>query len=162
MATKKKPKKKAAAKKPKAKGKAKGKPAQKTLPTTVTVSSFLDKLDPARRADADALVDMMERVTGEKATMWGGSIVGFGNVHYKYDSGHEGDTSLVGFAPRASAFVLYLWGDVFGDPLMQRLGKCTLGKGCLYVKKLADVDTDVLERLVATSVVKVKSRFAAA
>src|SRR5687768_13020994 len=133
---------------------------QKTQPTTVSVSGFLDGVDAARRDDVKALTEMMERVTGESARMWGSAIVGCGNVHYKYESGHEGDTALVGFSPRKSALTVYLWGDVFGEPLMQQLGKFKTGKGCLYVKSLQDVDVSVLEKLMATSVMKVRSRFA--
>jgi hypothetical protein len=92
--------------------------------------------------------------------MWGTSIVGCGDVHYKYDSGYEGDAALVGFSPRANALTVYLWGEVFGEPVMQQLGKYKTGKGCLYVKSLQDIDLNVLEQLVATSVLKVRARFA--
>jgi hypothetical protein len=157
MPTKKKPAKKKPSPK---KASPKRKSTQKTLPTGASVATFLDRLTVAQRADAKALTEMMQRVTGESARMWGTAYVGFGNVHYKYESGHEGDAALVGFAPRKGSLTLYLWGDVFGEPLMQQLGKYKIGKSCLYVKQLADVDTSVLEKLVATSVTKVRSRFA--
>jgi hypothetical protein len=134
------------------KKKAKKKSTLKTQPTAKRVRAFLDALDPARRDDAKVLAKLMADVTGEKATMWGPSIVGFGAIHYKYASGHEGDVPLVGFSPRRAAFSVYLVGELFSHPLMAQLGKCKTSKGCLYVKRLADVDVAVLKELVALSV----------
>ncbi len=126
-------------------------PANKTKPTEISVTAFLNALpDPAKRTDAKALVKIMQSATGEKPKMWGPSIVGFGSYHYKYESGHEGDAPIVGFSPRKAATVLYGM-NAAGDAadLLAKLGKHTLGKGCLYVKKLADVDRAVLETLVS-------------
>ena len=113
-----------------------------------------------REDDSRALVAMMERVTGEPAKLFGSSIVGFGSYHYKYESGHEGDTCIVGFAPRKAALTLYLLPGFEGElrPLLDKLGKHKTGKGCLYVKRLADVDQAVLERIVRKSVSWVRAR----
>jgi hypothetical protein len=127
--------------------------ANKTKATAVTPASFIAKLgDAKRRADATALVKMFARATGEQATMWGPSIVGFGSYHYRYESGREGDMCIAGFSPRASAFAIYvLSGAKTEAALLAKLGKHDRGKGCLYIKKLADVDAGVLEELVRTS-----------
>ena len=96
--------------------------------------------------------ELMEEVTGEPATMWGGSIVGFGTHHYKYESGREGDMPLVGFSPRKKAITLYIMsGFDTHDELLGKLGKHSTGKACLYIKKTEDVDLDVLRELVMQS-----------
>jgi hypothetical protein len=100
----------------------------------------------------------MQSATGEKAKMWGPSIIGFGSYHYTYDSGREGDMPIVGFSPRKAANVLYLTRFSGSEELIAKLGKCTTGKGCLYIKKLADVDQKVLERLVAKSVAAMRAK----
>ena len=132
----------------------------KTKPTKLSVAAFLDALtDLTRRADAKALVRLMQNAAGEKPKMWGPSIIGFGSYHYKYDSGREGDMPLIGFSPRKAATVLYnLTGFSHSEALLARLGKHTTGKGCLYIKKLADVDQNVLEALVVKSVAAVRAR----
>ena len=125
----------------------------KTKPTKVSVAGYLAAIEnDARRQDCEAVVKMMTRVTKEKPVMWGPSIIGFGKYHYKYDSGHEGDMCIAGFASRKDAIVIYLMPDILADKKrMARLGKHTHGKSCLYVKKLSDVDMAVLERMVAAS-----------
>ncbi|HJQ98252.1 MAG TPA: DUF1801 domain-containing protein [Candidatus Polarisedimenticolaceae bacterium] len=138
----------------------------KTKPTKVSVASYLDAIeDPERRKDCKAIAAMMKRVTGSTGKMWGTAIVGFGSYHYKYASGHEGDSCLVGFANRKGDITLYLLG-VLLDPkakgLLKDLGKHKTGKGCLYVKRLADVKMPVLEELVARSVADTKKRYAQA
>jgi hypothetical protein len=126
----------------------------KTKPTQLSVSAFLDALpEGPRRADAKALVKLMQSASGEKPKMWGPSIVGFGSYHYTYDSGREGDMPLAGFSPREAAIVLYgMMRSAEAEALLAKLGKHTTGKGCVYIKKLADVDRKVLETLVAKSV----------
>ncbi len=121
----------------------------KTKPTAVTVDSFIDAVEnPVRRADARAVLAMMERVTGESPQMWGPSIIGFGSYHYRYDSGHEGNACRLGFSPRKAELVLYvLTGEPEQDAQLARLGKHKTGKSCLYVKKLADVDMAMLEEI---------------
>lgn len=118
----------------------------KTKPTDMSVDAFLDGVEnPVRRADGKALRALMERATGEPAVMWGPSIVGFGTYHYRYDSGHEGDSPRVGFSPRSANLVLYVGGFPEYEALLARLGKHKRSKACLYLGKLADVDPDVLE-----------------
>ena len=132
----------------------------KTKPTKISVSAFIDALtDETRRADAKALVKLIQSATGEKPKMWGPSIIGFGSYHYTYESGREGDMPLAGFSPRKAATVLYI-GAGFSDAeaLLAKLGKHTTGKGCLYIKKLADVDQNVLETLVVKSVAARRAR----
>ena len=132
----------------------------KTRPTEVSAGAYIAALtDETRRADAKALVKLMQKATGEKAKMWGPSIVGFGSYHYTYESGREGDMPLVGFSSRKAATVLYgMRAASDAEALLAKLGKHTTGKGCLYIKKLADVDPKVLEALVVKSVAAVRSR----
>ena len=126
----------------------------KTKPTKLSVAEFIDALtDPARRADAKALAKLMQCAAGEKPKMWGPSIIGFGSYHYKYESGREGDMPVIAFSPRKAATVLYgMTGFSEAVAILAKLGKHTTGKGCLYIKKLADVDQRVLETLVVKSV----------
>ena len=132
----------------------------KTKPTSLSVAAFINAItDPTRRADAKAIVKMMESVAGEKPRMWGPSIVGFGNYHYKYESGREGDMPLLGFSPRKAATVLYnMTGSGDCKALLAKLGKHTTGKGCLYIKKLADVDQQVLKAMAVKSVAALRER----
>jgi len=133
----------------------------KTKPTEVSVDDFLDAVaDPQRRADAKKVRAMLERVSGEPARMWGPSIVGFGQCHYKYASGHEGDMPRLGFSPRARELVLYITCefDRFRE-LMDRLGKYRTGVSCLYVKRLTDVDEDVLEQLAVASLEHLRKKY---
>jgi hypothetical protein len=123
----------------------------KTKPTKISVAAFIDSItDQNRRADAKALVKLMQKAVGEKPTMWGPSIIGFGSHHYEYDSGREGDMPLIAFSPRKAATVLY--GLSEAEALLPKLGKHTRGKGCLYIKKLADLDQKVLEAMVVKSI----------
>ncbi len=126
----------------------------KTQPNETSVEAFLDGVsDETKRQDCHALVELMRQVTGEEPKMWGGSIVGFGSYHYKYASGREGDWFLAGFSPRKQNLTLYIMsGFSRHDELMSQLGKHKTGKSCLYVKKLADIDGDVLKELVERSV----------
>jgi hypothetical protein len=133
----------------------------KTKATTSSVDAFISALtDPARRSDAKTLVHLMQRASGETPTMWGPSIIGFGSYHYKYDSGREGDMPLIGFSPRKAGNVLYsMLGSSEAEALLAKLGKHTTGKGCLYIKKLADVNPAVLDALIKSAVAqKSKSR----
>ena len=125
----------------------------KTRPTGASVTAFIDAVEnDTRRRDARTLLAMMKKVTGEKPRMWGPSIIGFGEYHYKYESGREGDMLNVGFSPRKVNIVLYVMGFIADDdPLRDRLGKYKTGKSCLYINKLEDVDPTVLEKLVAKS-----------
>lgn len=123
----------------------------KTKPTDVSVEEFIAGVeDPQKRADSQVLIEMMSRLTGEKARMWGPSIVGFGSYHYKYASGHEGDSCIAAFSPRKAEFSIYLSPEPTEkrDALLAKLGRHRMGKGCLYVKRLEGLDLKVLERLV--------------
>jgi uncharacterized protein DUF1801 len=126
----------------------------KTKATRVSVAAFIDAVtDPAKRADAKALVKLMQSATGEKPKMWGPSIIGFGSQHYIYESGREGDMPVISFSPRKPATVLYgVMGFDDAKALLAKLGKHSTGKGCLYIKKLGDVDQEVLEKLVVKAV----------
>ncbi|HSK46011.1 MAG TPA: DUF1801 domain-containing protein [Candidatus Binatia bacterium] len=125
----------------------------KTRPTKSSVAAFIDAItDQSRRADAKALVKLMQKAAGEKPKMWGPSIIGFGSYHYTYDSGREGDMPLIAFSPRKAASVLYgITGFSGSEALLGKLGKHTRGKGCVYIKKLRDVDQKVLEAMVKSA-----------
>ncbi|MFY9844383.1 MAG: DUF1801 domain-containing protein [Terriglobales bacterium] len=132
----------------------------KTKPTRLSVAAFINALtDQTKCADAKALVKLMQNAIGEKPKMWGPSIVGFGSYHYRYDSGREGDMPLVAFSPRKAATVLYnLIASSDSKALLAKLGKHTTGKGCLYIKKLTDVDQEVLQAMVVKSVAAMRAR----
>lgn len=125
-----------------------------TVPTDTSVDAFLSTVeDEQKRRDSHELITLMESLTGEKATMWGPSIVGFGSYHYRYDSGHEGDAPVISFSPRKANLTLYITGGFEGhEDTLDLLGKHTLGKGCLYLKRLSDVDRDALAELVQASI----------
>lgn len=133
----------------------------KTKPTGVSVDDFIAAVDNERKRDeARELVALMERITGEPATMWGPSIIGFGRYHYRYDSGHEGDAPITGFSPRKAAHSIYIMpGFPRYEDLMARLGKYRMGKVCLYVNKLDDIDRTVLEELVTRSVEYMREKY---
>jgi len=126
----------------------------KTKPTEVSVAAYVDGLkDETKRADAQELIRLMGKATGEASKMWGPSIIGFGSYHYTLDSGREGDMPLACFSPRKAAIVLYgLTGFSESEPLLAQLGKYTTGGGCIYVKRLADIDVKALASLVVKSV----------
>lgn len=133
----------------------------KTRPTDASVEAFIDAVDhPRRREDARTLLELMHRVTGEEPVMWGPSIVGYGSYHYRYASGQEADWPVVGFSPRRQNLSIYIMtGFEECDELLSRLGKHKIGKSCLYINKLADVDLVVLETLVRASVAEMKRRY---
>src|SRR5262245_9893202 len=126
----------------------------KTKKTAVSVKDFINAVEnEQRRADALVLAKLMQGLTGEKPYMWGPAIIGFGAYHYVYDSGHEGDCCLTGFSPRKTELVVYFNAGFFEHvgPLLKKLGKHRTTKGCLYIKKLADVDLAVLRELIETN-----------
>ena len=133
----------------------------KTQATVVDAGSFIDAVaDPARREDARTLAALMARVSGEPATMWGPSIVGFGAYDYRYDSGRTGTMARIGFSPRKAESVLYIVEGFDGySELLARLGKHRTGKSCLYIKRLADVNAGVLEELVSASWAEMARRY---
>lgn len=135
----------------------------KTQPTQLSPESYLAAIEDAgRRQDCTALAQLMARATGHPAVMWGTGIVGFGSYHYRYDSGREGDSCLTGFASRKGDISVYLMADFpQRDALLAQLGKHKMGKACLYIRKLSDVDASVLEQLVQGSVAQVKRTYGA-
>ena len=123
--------------------------------TDAPVAGFLDRVpDEGRRQDALRLCAMMQEITGEPPVMWGTSIIGFGTYHYRYASGHEGDSALASFSPRRQHLAIYLVGGFENRyrPVLARLGPHKAGKGCLYIRRLDDVDHDALRELIDRSV----------
>lgn len=128
--------------------------ANKTTKTDLSVDAFIDGVeDKQKQADCRVLIEVMKHVTNDEPKMWGPSIVGFGNYHYKYASGREGDWFHVGFSPRKQNLTMYIMDgfEAYRDYLAE-LGKFKTGKSCLYVKKLDDVNMDVLQELIEASV----------
>ena len=135
--------------------------APKTKPTEVSAKSHIAAIaNEEQRNDAHTLVALMRRVTRQEPRMWGPSIVGFGSYHYKYASGHEGDSALTGFAVRGRELVVYIAPVFEGrDDLLAKLGEHKTGKVCVYIRRLANVDLKVLETLVARSAADTKRRY---
>ena len=133
----------------------------KTKPAEVTAASYLAAIEnDARRQDCETLAQLMTQATGYPPVMWGPSIVGFGSYHYRYESGREGDSCLTGFSSRKGDISLYLSSEFPGrDTLLSELGKHKMAKACLYIRKLSDVNLDVLEQLVRGSVAQVKRTY---
>ncbi|GAA4372422.1 DUF1801 domain-containing protein [Agromyces bauzanensis] len=123
------------------------------MATDAAVREFLDRVEhPVRRRDAETMLELMTRVTGQPAKMWGPSIVGFGSYHYRYASGREGDAPAAGFSPRKPATTIYLNDGIAAHAaLIERLGPHTTGVGCLYLKSLDAIDLAALEEIVAAS-----------
>lgn len=133
----------------------------KHAPTNEDVYEFFESIDNEnKRKDAYALDELFQEVSGYEPVMWYPNIVGYGKYHYSYDSGHEGDAPLVGFSPRKQKHSLYLYSDFEGkEELLERFGKHTRGKGCIYVNKLADINTDVLKEMIAISIDETRSLY---
>ncbi len=136
-------------------------PVNKTKATKASVTKYIAaRANDAQRADCDRLVALLRKITKQKPAMWGPSIVGFGSYRYRYESGREGEACVVGFAVRQSDLVVYLLMESREQQkLLAKLGKHKSGKVCLYFKRLDDLDTAVLEKLVANSVAEVKRRY---
>ncbi len=121
----------------------------KTRPTDASVAEFVASVpNETARADSELLIDLMGRITGHEAQMWGPAIIGFGSVHYRYDSGREGDMPVLGFSPRVGKLSIYLDSTEAHADQLARLGRHSTSKVCLYVKKLGDVDLSVLEQIL--------------
>ena len=133
----------------------------KTKATEASVDAYLAAItDESRRKDCEALIRLMAKASGHGPKMWGTGIVGFGSYHCKYESGREGDSCLTGFASRKGDISVYLMASFPAhDELLPKLGKHKMGKGCLYIRQLTDIDPKVLEQLVAGSVAEVKRRY---
>ena len=134
----------------------------KTAETKANVTDFINEFSDSdqKRKDSFELVKLMQEMTGLKPKMWGPTMVGFGSYHYKYKSGHEGDAFVVGFSPRKSAISLYVYtGLEEHEHLLEGLGKFTMGKVCIYVKKLSDIDITQLKKLIKESIKYVKAKY---
>lgn len=125
----------------------------KTVPTGASAASLVAGIeDDQQRADAEVLLTLLGDMTGEQPVVWGTSIIGFGRSHYRYASGREGDTFIIGFSARKQNLSLYVGGLDQHQALLEQLGKHSVGKGCLYVKRLSDVNLAILRRLFETSI----------
>lgn len=133
----------------------------KTIPTDASVRDYMNGIeDPGRKKDCEEILILMKEVTGEEPVMWGSSIVGFGSYHYKYDSGREGDMILTGFSNRKQNISIYIMpGLKKYDELLEKIGTFKAGKSCFYIKRLSDIDTDVLKELIRRSVLDVINRY---
>lgn len=135
----------------------------KTSKTDKDVFSFINEYvqDEQKIQDSLTLIEMMRKITGHEPKMWGPTMIGFGDWHYVSSSGREGDWFSMGFSPRKSAFSLYITMDATAHPeLMKKLGKHTTGKGCIYIKRLSDINMGVLEELTRTSYIELKKQYA--
>jgi len=135
-------------------------PENKTKPTAQSVAGFLAAIpDEQRRQDCQTLVALMSQAAGAEPKLWGSNIIGFGQYHYVYDSGREGDSLLTGFSPRKPALVLYgLGSGKQREALLEKLGKFKTGKGCLYIKQLDDVHLPTLKKLIALGVKEARKK----
>lgn len=133
----------------------------KTQYTEACVGDVIEAVaDKQKREDSYALIELMEKASKEKAQMFGPSIIGFGKYQYKYDSGHEGEAPLIGFSPRKAAISLYVYSDgTSQDPLLPQLGKFKMGKSCIYVKKLSDINLDVLQNLMDSTINFISAKY---
>ena len=133
----------------------------KTTETSKSVIDFIHSVsDEIKRKDSFQIIDIMQKQTGFEPKMWGPGIVGFGNYHYKYESGHEGDMPLAAFSPRSTAIVFYFSEEFESkEELLQRLGKHKTGKVCVYIKSMDDIDVSVLKKMISNSVKQTKSRY---
>lgn len=133
----------------------------KTKPTDESVIAFIEQVEsPKKKEDAYRLLDIFQEATGMDPVMWGPSIIGYGSYHYRYASGHEGDAALTGFSPRKAAHSLYLnLEENRKAELLEQLGKHRVGKACVYVNKLEDIDTEVLKQMIRETVAYVNQIF---
>ncbi|WP_010093646.1 DUF1801 domain-containing protein [Ornithinibacillus scapharcae] len=133
----------------------------KTKENESNVIEFIETVDsPKKKEDAYRLLDIFTETTGYPAKMWGTSIIGFGSYHYKYASGHEGDAPLVGFSPRKAKISLYFaTGDPEREEILQNFGKYTTGKACVYINKIADIDVEVLKKMINQSIKFLKETY---
>jgi len=133
----------------------------KTSETLLSVNEFLHTVkEETKRKDSMSLIELIKNQTGIEPKMWGQSIVGFGRFHYKYDSGHEGDSPLVAFSPRESAITLYLSGHFEKrEELLEKLGKHKTGKGCIYIKSLDNINIGTLEMMIINHIKHIKEKY---
>ncbi len=130
----------------------------KTKENNASVETFINSVpEEDKRQDCIALIELLKKITGSEPKMWGTAIIGFGRYHYKYASGHEGDAALIGFSPRKAGITLYLTCGFHGPGgLLKQLGKHKVGKGCLYINRMQDIDTEVLSQVIKASMEAIK------
>jgi hypothetical protein len=129
--------------------------ANKTNETTVNVTDFINSYveKDEKKTDSFQLIELLSKWSGFEPKMWGPTIIGFGSYHYKYASGHEGDAPIIGFSPRKAEFSLYVYSPTKeSEPLLNDLGKFKMGKACIYVKKLSDINIDTLEKICKATI----------
>lgn len=134
----------------------------KTNETKVNVEDFIESFveQDWKKEESHRLIALMQKWSGFPPAMWGPSIIGFGSYHYKYESGHEGDAAMIGFSPRKAEFSLYVYMPGEGqDELLEKLGKYKMGKACIYVKRLEDIDLKVLEKICKASITTIKKKY---
>jgi len=133
----------------------------KTTETTNSVTDFINTIaDETKRNDCFRIIELMQKQTGFEPKMWGTAIVGFGSYHYKYESGREGDAPLAGFSPRANAITLYLSSNFnTREELLKKFGKHKTGKGCIYIKKLEDINTSILKKMITDAVQHTRKKY---
>jgi len=134
----------------------------KTTQTDENVMRFIETFATSeqKKQDSYALLQLMQEVSGHEPKMWGPTIIGFGSYHYKYESGHEGDAPLLGFSPRKAAISLYVFtGLKEHEPFLEGLGKFKMGKACIYANKLADINLEVLKKLMQETIVYMQDKY---
>jgi hypothetical protein len=134
----------------------------KTVETEIDIDQFLNSLadNDQRKQDCLLIIELMSSYTGCKPKMWGASLIGFGSYHYTYPSGHTGDWFLIGFSPRKSAISLYVYSQTDQNAvLLEQLGKYTAGKGCIYIKKVSDIDINILENICSNTIAFLKESY---
>ncbi len=133
----------------------------KTVPTDLSVEEYLNAIeDPQRKEDCKAIHDMMKEITGREPKMWGKTIVGFGTYHYKYESGREGDMLMTGFSNRKQSITLYILGGLSKrEEQLEKLGPHKTGKSCLYIKRLSDIDVNVLRKMIKEDFEHVEEKY---
>jgi len=133
----------------------------KTTETNISVTEFVNKVEnEVKRDDSFKLIEIFKSTTGFEPKMWGPTIIGFGNYHYKYESGHEGDAPLAGFSPRKDSLVLYFAAEYKDrEVLLSKLGKYKSSKACVYVKKLSDIDISILKKMIVNSMTYTKKLY---
>ncbi|WP_298223196.1 DUF1801 domain-containing protein [Flavobacterium sp.] len=134
----------------------------KTKETQDSVPDFINTVeDVTKRSDCFQIIELFRSQTGLEPKMWGPAIIGFGSYHYKYESGREGDAPLTGFSPRKNNIAFY-FASAFEnrEELLGKLGKHTTAKSCVYIKKLSDIDTEVLKAMIAASMIHIKTKYA--
>lgn len=138
---------------------AKNKTAETEIKVIDFINSFVD--NDQKKADSFQLIELMQKWTGSEPKMWGPTIIGFGSYHYKYESGHEGDAPIIGFSPRKAEFSLYVYSPTDASKLLLNdLGKYKMGKSCIYVKKLSDINLEILKKLSDESIAHVNKHYA--